>query len=94
MQHEPRIIPVSMTGAERGQFIRKAKADRLAFEAAELLSLGKTSEAAKLADEGMTLAGREQLATWLHHYATTRFKVAGNTVDGFIGAIQPGSVAV
>ena len=83
-----------MNSGERSLFIRKAKADRLAFEAAELLSRGETGKAAALAGECMTLAGSEQSAHWLRHYATTRFKVATVAVDAFLGNMPPVEVAL
>jgi len=83
-----------MTDIERRQFVQKAKADRLAFEAAELLSNGETSKAATLAGQCMTIAGREQLALWLRHYATTRFKITSRTVDEFLVGVPPADVAL
>jgi len=83
-----------MNDVQRRQFVQKAKADRLAFDAAQLLSRGETSQAATLACECMTIAGQEQLALWLRHYATTRFKIASRTVDEFLGGVPPTNVAV
>ena len=88
------IRPVRLSNGERSQFIKKAKADRLAFEAAELLSRGETAKAATLAGECMTLTGSEQSALWLRHYATTRFKVTSGAVDAFLGSVPPVEVAV
>src|SRR5687767_2475499 len=82
--YERNIHPMPMTTAERSQFIRKAKADTLAFEAAQLLSRGETDKAATLTGECTTLAGSEQSALWLRHYATTRFKVTNGAVDAFL----------
>ena len=92
--YEAPIRPAKMNDLERRQFVQKAKADRLAFEAAELLSNGETGKAATLAGECMTIAGREQLAMWLRHYATTRFKIASRTVDEFLGGVPPANVAL
>jgi hypothetical protein len=83
-----------MTVSERGRFIRKAKADRLAFEAAELLSRGETNQAETVAGECGTLVGSEQLALWLRHYATTRFKVTGRAVDEFLSKVPVVDVAL
>ena len=85
---EPPIVRPTMNNAERGQFVRKAKADRLAFEAAELLSLGDTLKATSLATAGVTLTDSAQMETWVRHYATTRFKVANLAVDDFLNGIQ------
>ena len=92
--YEAPIRPSIMNDQERRQFVQKAKADRLAFEAAQLLSLGETDKAATLAGECMTLAGREQFAQWLRHYATTRFKVAGGTVNEFLGSVAAVNAAL
>jgi len=83
-----------MNDLQRRQFVQKAKADRLAFDAAQLLSRGEMSQAATLAGECMTIAGREQLVIWLRHYATTRFKIASRTVDEFLGGVPPANVAL
>jgi hypothetical protein len=74
-----------MNDQQRGQFVQKARLDRIAYEAAQLLSLGETSTAALLINETSTSAGSEHMKTWLRHYATTRFKIAGNTIDAFLG---------
>jgi len=83
-----------MNVSQRSQFIRKAKADRLAFEAAELLSRGENSKAAALAGECRTLAGSEQLEIWLRHYSTTKFKITGRAVDEFLGSVPAVDVAL
>jgi hypothetical protein len=83
-----------MNDQERRQFVQKAKADRLAFDAAQLLSKGETDQAQALAGQCMTIAGREQLAHWLRHYATTRFKIASRTVDEFLDGMPPAHVAL
>jgi hypothetical protein len=83
-----------MNDVQRRQFVQKAKADRLAFDAAQLLSLGETEKAATLAGECMTIAGREQLALWLRHYAITRFKIANRTVDEFLRGMPAANVAL
>ncbi len=91
---EAPIRPAVMSDQQRHQFVKKAKADRLAFDAAEQLSLGETDKATTLASECMTIAGRELLAQWLRHYATTRFKVASRTVDEFLGGVPEANVAL
>jgi hypothetical protein len=83
-----------MNDLERRQFVQKAKADRLAFEAAELLSNGEASKAAALASQCIAISGRDQLALWLHHYATTRFKIASRTVDEFLVGVPSADVAL
>jgi hypothetical protein len=83
-----------MNDTERRQFVQKAKADSLAYDAAQLLSRGETSQAATLAGKCITLAGREQFTLWLRHYAITRFKIASPTVDAFLGNMPPAEVAL
>jgi len=92
--YEPQIRAPIMNNVERRQFVQKAKADRLAFEAAELLSQGDTDKAVVLAGECKTLAGNEQLEHWLRHYATTKFKMAHGTVDAFLSSMPPANVAI
>jgi len=92
--YEPQVRGAKMTDQERSQFVQKAKLDRIAFEAAQLLSLGETSKAATLVDEGSMSAGKEQLKIWLRHYATTRFKIAGSIVDAFFGELPLTDVAL
>ena len=83
--YEPQVRGAKMNDQQRSQFVQKAKLDRIAYEAAQLLSLGETSKAALLVHESSTSADSEQMKTWLRHYATTRFKIAGNTIDAFLG---------
>jgi hypothetical protein len=91
---EPRIRPVTMNDNQRRDFVRKAKADSLAYESAQLLSKGETSEAASLAGQCMSLAGPEQFTLWLRHYATTRFKLPTLTVEKFLSSMPPADVAL
>ena len=86
--------PVTMTGDERRQFVQKAKADRLAFDSAQLLSQGENDKAAALAGECTTLVGPEEAAHWLRHYAMTRFKLPSGTVDEFLGNVPTNDVAL
>jgi len=83
-----------MNDLERRQFVQKAKADALAYGAAQLLSRGETANAATLAGQCITLAGNEQFTLWLRHYAITRFKIAGPTVDAFLSSMPPADVAL
>jgi hypothetical protein len=83
-----------MNDDQRRLFVQKAKADRLAFDAAQLLSVGETDQAQALAGQCMTIAGREQLTHWLRHYATTSFKMASRTVDEFLDGVPPANVAL
>jgi hypothetical protein len=91
---DTRIRAMNMNEAQRRQFVQKAKADRLAFDAAQHLAQGETGKARILADACITLAGGEHLAHWLRHYATKRFQITGNAVDDFLGAMPTGDVAL
>ena len=73
-----------MPPSERRDLMRRAKADRLAFEAAGLLAKGEPARAAPLAREAIALVGPERAAWWLRHYATAKFKVAGSVVEDFL----------
>ena len=84
---DSRIRPVIMNDAQRRQLVQKAKADRLAFDAAQHLAQGETGKAKVLADACITLAGSEHFTHWLRHYATTRFKVTSTIVDEFLGGM-------
>jgi len=92
--YEPPIRPVAMNDTKRREFVQKAKADRMAFDAAQLLSRGDSVSAATVAGQHLTVAGREQFVHWLRHYATTRFKVASRTVDEFLRSIEPADMAL
>jgi hypothetical protein len=92
--YEPPIRPMAMNDTKRREFVQKAKTDRMAFDAAELLSRGDIVSAATVAGQRLTVADREHFAHWLRHYATTRFKVASRTVDEFLRSIQPADVAI
>jgi hypothetical protein len=94
MQHEPSFRPTTMNASQRHQFVQKAKADSLAFEAAQLLSRGETVQAFAAAGQCITIAGNEQFAVWLRHYATTRFNVASRAVEEFLGGMPAAVVAL
>jgi hypothetical protein len=91
---EVHIRPPVMTDVQRRQLVKKAKADSLAYDAARLLSLGETGQAVTAADQCVSIAGREQLALWLRHYATTRFQVPSRAVDEFLGNLAAANVAL
>jgi hypothetical protein len=92
--YEPQFRRSVMNPQERSQLVRKAKADRLAFDAAQHLSRGEASQAAILGGECIALAGPEQWTHWLRHYATTKFKVAGGAVEEFLSSVPPADLAV
>ena len=76
-----------MTSAERREFARKAKADRLVFEAAGLLARSEPDRAASLVRDAIALVGPERVAFWLRHYARAKFKVAGSVVEEFLRSV-------
>lgn len=92
--YEPQIRPTVMNPQERRQLVQKAKADRLAYEAAEFLSRGDTAKAATLAGESRTLAGQEQTENWLRRYATAKFHLTKGAVDKFLDGMPPADIAV
>jgi hypothetical protein len=92
--YEPQVRGAKMNDQERSQFVQKAKLDRIAYEAAQLLSLGETSKAATLFGEENASAGKAQLEMWLRHYATTRFKLANRDVDDFLSGMSAANVAL
>ena len=92
--YEPQIRPPILNAQERSQLVQKAKADRLAFDTAELLSRGETGKAATLAAQCATLASQEEFAVLLRRYATAKFKIARKTVDDFLGDMPAAGVAL
>lgn len=59
----------------REAFVRKAKADRFAWTAAELLAGGKHADATGIALQGIALVGEEHFTSSCQRYATSVFKV-------------------
>jgi len=68
----------------REAFVRKAKADRFAWEAAELLAHGKEADATNLALQGIALIGQEHFTTSCKRYATSVFQVPLNAASEFV----------
>jgi hypothetical protein len=68
----------------RAGFVRKAKADRFAWEAAELLANGKHAEASAIALQGITLMGHEDFTSLCKRYSTSVFQVPANTASEFL----------
>ena len=71
----------------RADFVRKAKADRFAWQAAELLSKGNSAEASAIAVQGSALLGQEDFAALCKRYATSVFQVPPNTASEFLKSI-------
>jgi len=73
----------------REAFVRKAKADRFAWEAAELLANGKPADASDIALKGIALIGQEHFASSCNRYATSVFRVPLNTANDFLKSVLP-----
>ena len=71
----------------REAFVRKAKADRFAWAAAELLANGKHVDAGAIALQGIALIGQDHFASSCKRYATSVFKVAPNTASEFLEGV-------
>jgi hypothetical protein len=82
-----------MNLAERRTCIRKAQADRVAWQIAELLGRREFAKAATLLPAAIALIGPQALAFWVRHYATTKFGVARSLVANFIEGALPEGVA-
>lgn len=68
----------------RADFVRKAKADRFAWQAAELLAKGNNAEASAIAQQGIALMGQEDFAALCKRYATSVFQVPPNIANEFL----------
>lgn len=81
--YAPNLYSTPMTQPERRHFCQKAKADRLAFSAAELLRDGDAVKAATIAEQGIAIIGPEHFTYWLRHYAVNNLGVDRKFVDRF-----------
>jgi len=72
----------------REAFVRKAKADRFAWAAAELLASGKPDDASAIARQGIALIGPDFMSS-CKRYATSVFKVPPNTANEFLAGVSP-----
>ena len=80
----------------REAFVRKAKADRFAWSAAELLASGKHADASEIVLQGIALIGHDHFIASCQRYATSVFQVPPNTAGEFLNGVLPretGSVA-
>jgi hypothetical protein len=73
----------------REAFVRKAKADRFAWEAAELLANGKHADASDIALQGIALIGQEHFTSSCNRYATSVFRVPLNAANEFLKGVVP-----
>jgi len=73
----------------REAFVRKAKADRFAWAAAEMLANGKHADASDIALQGIALIGPEDFTSSCNRYATTVFRVPLNAATEFLKGVLP-----
>jgi len=73
----------------REAFVRKAKADRLAWEAAELLANEKHADAGAIALQGIALIGEDNFTSSCQRYATSVFKVPPITATESLKSVLP-----
>jgi hypothetical protein len=73
----------------REAFVRKAKADRFAWAAAELLASGKHTDASDIALQGIALIGQDHFTSLCKRYATSVFQVPPNTASEFLKGVLP-----
>jgi hypothetical protein len=73
----------------REAFVRKAKADRFAWTAAELLANGKDADAGAIALQGIALIGVDHFTSSCQRYATSVFKVPHHTASAFLKGVLP-----
>jgi hypothetical protein len=71
----------------REAFVRKAKADRFAWAAAELLAKGKHADASDTAVHGMALIGQGDFAALCKRYATSVFQVTPIAAGEFLAGL-------
>jgi hypothetical protein len=73
----------------REAFVRKAKADRFAWTAAELLAKGMSADAGPIALQGIALIGEEDFSSSCQRYAISVFKVPAITATAFLQSVLP-----
>ena len=91
MSYEPRQdwSRANLDPPAREAFVRKAKADRFAWAAAELLAHGKHADAGAVALQGIALVGEDHFTSSCQRYATSVFKVPLNTASEFLKGVLP-----
>jgi len=72
----------------RAAFIRKAQADRFAWEAAEQLAKGNHADASTIARQGIALIGREHFTSSCKRYATSLFQVSPSAATEFLKGLK------
>ena len=91
MTYEPRQdwTRANLDPPAREAFVRKAKADRFAWTAAELLANGKHDDAGAIALQGIALIGQEHFTSSCNRYATSVFHVPHNVANEFLKSVSP-----
>jgi hypothetical protein len=84
----------NLDGPAREAFVRKAKADRFAWSAAELLSKGKSADASETAKQGIALIGEENFASSCRRYATSVFQVSPIQANEFFKCLSAPLVTI
>ena len=79
---------ITLDPPAREAFVRKAKADRFAWEAAELLASGKHADASGIALQGIALIGHEHFTSSCKRYATSIFQVPLNAATEFLKGVK------
>jgi hypothetical protein len=89
MKFEPRQdwTRATLDAPGREMFVRKAKADRFAWEAAELLAKGKHADASNIALQGIALIGQDDFTSSCKRYATSVFQVPPNAAKDFFDGL-------
>jgi hypothetical protein len=86
---KPEWNRANLDPAAREAFVRKAKADRFAWEAAELLANGKHADANDIALQGIALVGQEHFTSSCNRYATSVFQVPLHAASEFLKDVLP-----
>ena len=73
----------------REAFVRKAKADRFAWTAAELLADGNHADAGAVALQGIALTGQDHFSALCQRYATSVFKLPPLAATEFLKGVFP-----
>ncbi len=91
MAYEPKQdwTRANLDAPAREAFVRKAKADRFAWSAAELLAKGKLADASSVAVQGMALIGQDHFTSSCTRYATSVFQVSPSAAGEFLKSVSP-----
>jgi hypothetical protein len=89
LSYEPRQdwTRANLDPPAREAFVRKAKADRFAWTAAELLANGKHDDASAIALQGIALIGQDHFVSSCTRYATSVFKVPPHMATEFLQGV-------